>query len=197
MPAAVAPKTALSFGAGWIYASLAGQAFPSNTISGGVFTDVPNPAIWFLVGVTREGHEKTVDLSVSEVEAAEYLEPIANVTDGRTVTVSTDLMQIHVGNYRRAFNGGSIATSGSGATLLTTSNLPALGQETRIQLLWESSDSTERWTAASAFQRGSVSINRRKGADNASLPVEWTLEPDVNGDPFVQYFAGAVRGTQA
>ena len=197
MPSAIAPKTALSFGAGWIYAGASGVALPTNTVAGSVFTDVPNPALWFLIGVTREGHEKTIDLSVEPVEAAEYLEPIVNVTTGRTVTVATDMMQIHVGNYKRAFNGGTTATSGSGATLLTTYKLPQLGQEQRIQLLWESTDSTERWTAASVFQQGSVAINRRKGADNASLPVEWTLEPDANGDPFVQYFAGAIRGTLA
>lgn len=197
MPAAVAPKDALAFGAGWLYASAPGQAFPAHTVASSVFSVVPNPAIWFLLGVTREGHELTIDLSVDPVEAAEYLEPIQNVTTGRTVTIATDMMQMHVGNWLRAFNGGTATPSGSGATLLTSYRLPQLGQETRIQLLWESTDSTERWTAASAFQQGSVSISRRKGADNASLPVEWTLEPDTNGDPFLPHFAGAIRGRLA
>jgi hypothetical protein len=194
MPAAVAPKNALSFGAGWLYWSLGGIALPTNTVAGSVFTDVPNPANWGLLGVTRSGHEMTVDLSVDAVEAAEYLPPLTNVTTGRTVTVSCDMMQIHKTNFQLAFNGGTATPTGSGATLLTTVKLPTVGQERRVQLLWEATDSTERWSALSAFQTGSVTISRSKGADNASLPVEFTLEPDANGDEFVQYFAGAIRG---
>jgi hypothetical protein len=201
MPQAVAPKNALSFGAGWLYWGAAGVPWPTNggTVSGDKFTDVPNPANWFLIGVTREGHEMTVDLSVDGVEAAEYLPPILNVTTGRAVTVGCDMMQIHRANFMRAFNGGTVATSGvSGSgTLLTSYKLPTLGQEVRGQLLWEATDSTERWIAGSVFQTGSVSISRSKGADNASLPVTFTLEPDANGDEFVQYFAGPTRGLVA
>lgn len=194
IPAQVAPKNALSFGAGWLFWGAAGVGWPTNTVVGSVFTDTPNPANWFLIGVTREGHEMTVDLSVDQVEAAEYLEALANVTTGRTVTVSFDMMQIHKSNFQRTFNGGSVTTSGATTTLLTTYKLPAVGAETRGQLLWEASDSTERWVAGQVFQTGSVAISRSKGADNASLPVEFTFEPDANGDPFVQYFAGATRG---
>lgn len=196
MPAAVAPKGALAFGAGWLYWSLAGVAIPANTVVGSVFTDTINTAggNWNLMGVTREGHEMTVDLNVDQVEAAEYLEPLLNVTTGRTCSVAFDMMQINKSSFQVALNGGSAVTSGSGTTLLTTYKLPATGSERRIQLLWESTDSTERWYAGVAFQTGSLSINRKKGADNASLPVEFTFEPDANGDPFVQYFAGATRG---
>ena len=199
MPSMVAPKNALSFGSGWLMAGDPGVAWPTGggTASGGVFTDVPNPALWFLIGVTREGHEMTVDLSTEGVEAAEYLPPLLTVTTGRTVTVACDMMQIHRANFRRAFNGGTITTAGSAGTLITTYKLPTIGGEQRMQLLWESTDSTERWIAGSVFQTGSVSISRRKGADNASLPVEFTLEPDANGDEFVQYFAGATRGLVA
>jgi hypothetical protein len=194
MPAAVAPKGALSFGAGWLYWSLQGGAMPLNTVVGSVFTDVPNPAVWGLIGVTREGHQLTVDLNVDQVESAEYLPPLLNVTTGRTCTVAFDMMQINKTNFQLAINGGSVVTSGATTTLLTTVKLPTVGAERRIQLLWESTDSTERWTAGAAFQTGSIAINRRKGADNASLPVEFTFEPDANGDEFIQYYAGPVRG---
>jgi hypothetical protein len=197
IPALVAPKTALSFGAGWLLFGEPGVAWPTNTVAGGVFTDVISTTDWKMIGVTREGHEKTIDLSVDPVEAAEYLEAITNVTTGRTVTVATDMMQIHRANFRRAFNGGTITTSGSAGTLLTTYKLPQIGAEIRGQLLWESTDGTERWAAAQVFQGGSVGISRRKGADNASLPVEFTLEPDANGDPFVHWFAGPTRGLAA
>lgn len=59
---------------------------------------------------------------------------------------------------------------------------------------WESTDGTERWVAEQAFQTGSLSIARRKGADNAGLTTEWTFEPNAAGDPFTWWTAGTIRG---
>jgi len=159
-----------------------------------VFTDTTWPVGWFLWGVTREGHEFNYELNTEDVEAAEYLDPIATVTTGRTVGMSFDVMQIHATNFKRVLNGGNIATSGSGATLRSEYTPPTMGQETRLMIGWESSDGTERMYAEQAFQTGSLSIARRKGADNAGLPVEFRLEPATDGQPFHHIFAGAVRG---
>ncbi|MFJ8690279.1 phage tail tube protein [Micromonospora wenchangensis] len=193
MPAAVAPKNALSFGAGWLYWAPLGTSVPACTVSGSVFTDTW-PVGWVLLGVTREGHEFNYELSTEDVEAAEYLDPIATVTTGRTAGMSFEMMQIHATNLKRALNGGTIATSGSGATLRSELTPPAMGQETRCMLGWESQDLTERLYAEQAFQTGSLSIARRKGADNAGLPTEWRFEPAADGNPYHHIFAGAVRG---
>jgi hypothetical protein len=193
MPALTVPKGALSFGAGYLLVSALGIGAPANTVAGSVFTDTW-PAGWNLWGVTREGHTLNVDIDTDQVEAAEYLDPLLTVTTGRTVTAEFEVMQVHLTNFKRAFNGGTLTTSGSGTTLLSTYTLPAIGGETRCQLGWEAVDGTERWWGMSAFQTGGVSIQRQKGADNASLPLTFTLEPDASGQPV--YFAGAgtVRG---
>lgn len=187
------PKGALSFGAGYLYIADLGISAPTNTVAGSVFTDTW-PAGWNLFGVTREGHTLNVGIDTDSVEAAEYLDPLLTVTTGRTLTVETELMQIHLTNFKRAFNGGTKSTSGSGATLLTTYTLPAIGAEVRQQIGWESVDNTERWWAMQAFQTGSVGIQRQKGADNASLPLTYTFEPDASSQPVYFAAAGTVRG---
>ncbi len=192
--ALVAPKNALSFGAGWMLGAPLGTTVPPCNVSGSVFTDTTWPAGWFLWGVTREGHEFNYELNTDDVEAAEYIDPIATVTTGRTVGMSFELMQIHATNFKRVLNGGTIATSGSGATLRSEYTPPTIGQETRLMIGWESSDGTERMYAEQAFQTGSLSVARRKGADNASLPTEWRFEPAADGFPFHYVTAGPTRG---
>lgn len=193
MPAMVVPKTPLAYGAGYLLYAALGVSLPANTVVGSVFTDAW-PAGWNLLGVTREGHELSIEIDTEDVESAEYLDPLAVVTTGRTVSVSFDLMVMHATNLKRMLNGGTLSTSGSGTTLLSTYTLPTINQEVRCQLGWESTDNTERYVAQQAFQTGSLTIARRKGADNASMPVEFRFEPDSSGQPISFFNAGAARG---
>jgi hypothetical protein len=193
MPAAIAPKNALSFGAGWLYWAPLGSSIPTNTVVGSVFTDTW-PVAWILLGVTREGHEFSYEIQTEDIEAAEYLDRISVVTTGRSAGMNFDLMQVHATNLKRALNGGTLGTSGSGTTLLSTFTPPQPGAEVRSMIGWESTDSTERIVLPQAFQTGSLTINRRKGADNASFPMEWAAEIDGSGNPFYYYSAGTVRG---
>lgn len=158
-----------------------------------MFTD-SWPAGWNALGITREGHVLNIEIEADAVEAAEYVDPLLNVVTGRTISAEMDLMQVSLTQFRRVFNGGTLSTSGSGATLLTTFTLPQIGQEVRCQLGWESTDGTERWWAMQVFNTGSVGINRQKGADNASLPVTFTMEPDGSSQPIYFASAGTVRG---
>ena len=194
MPAVVVPKGALSFGAGALfYSNLGAATAPTNTVAGSVFTDAM-AAGWNLLGVSREGHTLNVEYESDTVEAAEYLDPLLNVITSRNIGMEVDLMQIHMTNFKRVFNGGTLSTSGSGATLLSTYTLPKIGQEVRCQLAWEASDYTERWWGMQCFQVGEVSIQRRKGSDNASLPVTFNMEPDGSGEPIYFASAGTTRG---
>jgi hypothetical protein len=193
MPAVIVPKGALSFGAGYLYVSDLGIAAPTNTVAGSVFTDTWAVG-WNLWGVTREGHTLNIEIDSEPVEAAEYLDPLLNVTTGRTITAEFEIMQVHLTNFRRAFNGGAKTPTGAGATLMTTYTLPAIGGEVRQQIGWESVDGTERWWGMQAFQTGSVAIQRQRGADNASLPLTFTLEPDASSQPVYFASAGVTRG---
>jgi hypothetical protein len=103
-------------------------------------------------------------------------------------------MRINLTNFKRIFNGGVKTTSGAGTTLRTSYTLPTPGSEVRCQIGWESVDGTERWWAMQAFQTGSVGIQRKKGAANATLPVKFTFEPDGSGQPVYIDAAGTTRG---
>jgi len=191
--AASAPKNALAFGAGRLYYSSLGTGLPSSTVVGSVFTDTTWTG-WSLLGVTKEGHEFSYDIDTDTVSAAEYLDPLITVTTGRTVGMTFELMQVHATNLKRALNGGTLSTSGSGTTLLSTYTPPTIGTEVRCQIGWQAEADDERIIALQAFQIGSLSIARRKGADNATLPLQFRFEPDTNGTPFTYYSAGTTRG---
>ena len=192
MPAATVPKNALSLGAGYLYYAALGVSIPAYTVVGSVFTDVWTG--WSLLGVTREGHELTYEVNTEGIESAEYLDPLLYVTTSRTSTIAFDMMQVHATNFKRALNGGTLSATGAGTTLRTTLKPPQIGQEVRCQIGWEATDNTERLLGQQCFQVGSISIQRRKGADNASLPVEFRFEPDANGDPWIYDTAGVLRG---
>ncbi|GAA0528816.1 hypothetical protein GCM10010172_06780 [Paractinoplanes ferrugineus] len=152
------------------------------------------PVGWNQWGVTKEGHTLNVDIDMDQVEAAEYVDALLNLVTGRTITVEFEPMRINLTNFKRIFNGGTKSTSGSGSTLRTSYTLPQPGQEVRAQIGWESVDGTERWWAMQAFQTGSVGIQRQKGANNATLPVKFTFEPDAAGQPVYFDGAGTTRG---
>jgi hypothetical protein len=192
IPAVTVPKNALSFGAGYLYWSLQGVSV-TNTVVGSVFTDTW-AAGWNLLGITTEGHTLNVEFDSDSVEAAEYIDPLLNVITGRTISMEAEFMQIHLTNFKRMFNGGTLSTSGSGTTLLSTYTLPSIGTELRCQLGWEAVANDERWWATACFNTGSVAIQRKKGADNATLPVTFNMEPDASGQPIYFATAGTLRG---
>lgn len=192
MPAATVPKNALSLGAGYLYYALTGTGEPGWTVAGSVFTDAWTG--WSLLGITREGHEFSYEIETDTIEAAEYLDPLLYVTTGRAASMSFELMQVHATNFRRALNGGTLSTSGSGTTLRSTYRPPAIGAEIRCMIGWEGTANDERLIIEQAFQVGNVSISRRRGADNASIPCEFRAEVAASGDPFRYETAGTLRG---
>lgn len=192
MPAATVPKNALALGAGYLYYQAFGGSEPGWTVTGSVFTDPWTG--WSLLGITKEGHEFSYEIETDSIEAAEYLDPLLYVTTGRTASISFELMQIHATNFRRALNGGTISTTGSGTTLRSTYRPPAIGAEIRCMIGWESTDNSERLIIEQAFQVGNITINRKKGADNATIPCEFRCEIAPSGDPFRYETAGTLRG---
>ena len=92
-----------------------------------------------------------------------------------------------------ALNGGNYTQSGAGATLLTTVTPPAIGAETRAMIGWESNDNTERLVLEQCFQARTITIDRRKGSNNAGATMEFHAELPSSGFPFQHFFAGAAR----
>jgi hypothetical protein len=195
MPAYTVPKTPTSLGAGYLLYGTFGSSLPTNTVVGSVFTDDWSAVSgWSLLGVTKTGTEFTYELTTDVVDSAEYFDPLATVTTGRTVSMKFELQLISATIIKRMLNGGTTTPTGSGATLLTSYTPAAPGAEQRCMIGWESQDNTERLVMEQAFQVGSLTISRQKGNDNATLPVEFRAEIPASGFPYRHYFAGVARG---
>lgn len=193
MPAATVPKTPLAIGAGYLYWAPLGTSLPANTVVGSVFTDAW-PGGWLLLGVTSAGSEFDYAVSTDVIDAAEYFDPLQIVTTARAATWKMSLQVITASNWKKALNGGSLTTSGAGTTLLSTYTPPQPGLEVRSMVGWEASDNTERLVMEQAFQAGSLNVMRKKGKDNAELPLEWKAELAASNFPFQYFTCGTARG---
>ena len=192
MPATIVPVDGLALGPGYLYYAPLGSALPTNTVEGGVFTDVW-PAAWIAVGITSEGHEFSYNAESEAVEVAEYLDPVAYASTGREIGFSFEMARITTSLLKLAMNGGTITTSGSGATQLNEYAPPEIGEETRVMIGWEATANNERLVGNQAFQNGEVTTARRKGADKATLPVEFRLERAGTEKPFRHWTTGAAK----
>lgn len=191
-PAIATPLLATDPGFLW-WAPL-GTAEPTHAVTGSVFSDALTSATgWIQLGATEEGHNFNFQTTFDTVTVAEILDPIKYVTTGRSGSVAFALSNFTMANVKRALNGGTVTTTGSGATTMSTYVPPKLGAEVRSLLLWESQDFTERLLCYQVINTGQVSIARRKGADNAALPIEFSLEVPAGGDPFKYITAGTAR----
>jgi hypothetical protein len=193
MPSAVVPTGPLALGPGYLYYAALASTLPANTVAGSVFTD-PWPGAWLLLGITDKGSEFDYELSTDKVEAAEYLDPMTVVPTGRKIGMTFSLLTINATNMKRAMNGGSIVTTGSGATALNSFTPPDLGQEVRAMIGWESQDNTERLIGYQCLQVGKLNVARHKGSDKAMLPLEFDFEKPAGSPPYGYWTAGTARG---
>jgi len=159
-------------------------------VVGSVFIDAW-PAIWIPIGVTKDGSETSTKPDTGNLEVAEYLYPVRVVMTGTETKVTIEIAEYTARNKAWTMNGGTLTTvSGAGSTLLTKLAPPTTGQEVRTMIGWESEDGTERAVYRQLLQTGDVKTAHKKGTDYATLPVEFTVEQPVSGDPFEEFFAG-------
>lgn len=172
MPARGVPS-ALALGPGYLYIGAIGTAEPADLVT--AWTVVS--AGWVALGYTDQGSEFDYQLNTSPVQVAEELDPISNAPDGRQSSVKFNLAQITATNLKYASNGGTIVTG----TGIVTFEPPDLGTEVRVMLGFESEDHTERWVFRQALQSGQLTIQRQKGANNATMSTEFMLEKPASG----------------
>lgn len=191
---AYAPTTTplLATDPGILFWTTLGSTMPTNTVSGGVFTDLW-PAEWIALGATVEGSTFNFQTSFDTITVAELLDPVKYVETGRSGSFAFALASITAANLKRALNGGTVTTTGAGDTMKAEYTPPRSGQSTRCMIGWESQDSTERLIAFQCVNTGQVSIRRGKGTANATLPIEYGLELPQSGLPFKYITAGAAR----
>lgn len=192
MPTFTVPKGALAKGPGTLFYANPGTSFPDNTVAAGLFS-VNSWTGWTQWGITKEGSEWSIEVNQDPIQAAEYLDDIDQVSTGRVLTVKFEIMNMTAALMVRALNRPVPATTGSGATLLTTVKMPQLGGEQYSMIGWQATDDTERIVGPNVLQIGSMTVNRKKGADVATMTLEFKLFPDATGEPYYHYFAGTGR----
>jgi hypothetical protein len=192
MPQTAVATPLLATDPGFLFWAPLGTAEPTHAVTASVFSDTW-AAAWIRLGATEEGHSFSWQTSFEPVTVAELLDPVRYVTTGRTGSLSFSLNDFHMNNVKRALNGGTITTTGATTTTMSTITPVAQGAEVRCMIGWESTDGTERLIAYQCINTGEVSITRRKGADNANLPMEFQLEAPTSGIPFKYLTAGAAR----
>jgi hypothetical protein len=193
-PSAVALPNVLT-DPGYLFIAPLASTLPTNTVAGSIFTDAW-PGAWLPFGATEKGSEFDYSIDVKPIEVAEFLDPVAQRTVGRSGSMAFNLASWTLSNYRRALNGGVAAltaTSGSGATALYTLNPPAPGSEVRAMIGWESLDNTVRLVLHQTIQGGEIKSAFRKAPDFAVIPCTFNMEVPSGGQPFTFWSAGASR----
>lgn len=194
-PSAVATPNILT-SPGYLFIAPLASTLPTNTVAGSVFTD-SWPAAWLPLGATEDGSVFSYASTVEPVEVAEFFDAIQYFTTKREGSISFNLANFALSNYRRAVNGGvaaMTATSGTGATSLFTLNPPALGSEVRAMIGWESLDNTVRIVCHQTIQGGEVQSAFKKAPSIAAVPCTYQLEVPSGGQPWTMWSAGVARG---
>jgi len=145
----------------------------------------PWPAAWVPLGYTEEGSEFSYELATEPIEVAEELDPLSTITTGRNITVGFASAEPTVENLKTALNGGTIIVDTAATPLFVTFEPPDLGTEIKVMIGFETEDAKSRWVWRQCTQTGSVTVQRRKGAAKATLPMSFAVEkPAAGGRPF-------------
>lgn len=173
MPRGTAANLAL--GPGYLYIADLGTTEVTDLVT--AWTSVS--ANWKALGYTDAGSTFNYQLQTNPVDVAEELDPVSIQSTGRTASVAFALSEITATNLMRATNATTSYITASGGNVIFEP--PDLGTEVRRMIGWEAEDHTERWVFRQCFQTGQAQIQRQKGASNATISMEYSLEKPTSG----------------
>jgi hypothetical protein len=188
--------TLIKAGPGKIYYAPLGTAVPTFTAAASKI--VGTWTSWIGVGATDEGLTYSESTDTEEIRVAESLYAVRTVTTGKTSTVSLALAQIDDLNWKVVSNGGTIVTSGTGATKINTFVPPLAGSENRVMLGFQSMDDDEVIIWYQVFNTGGFETARAGFADRHTLPAEFSVElpdPAVALVPYKRWVTGALAAS--
>lgn len=189
---AIASPQTLS-GPGYLYWAPGGSAEPTHASTASAFSDLISTP-WINLGPTAEGTTFGYNVTQEAIRVAEFFDPVKMVTTERSGTISANLASVTLSNLKKVLNGGTITTTGSGATSINKYTPPAPGSETRCMVMWESDDATVRLIGYQVINSAELSLAMAKAPAYATLNVSFNLEkPTAGGEPFAIITAGAAR----
>lgn len=151
--------------------------------SGNVFTlgstsnDVPGNAAWIPIGASKSGGEFDVTLTTADVTVEELYDPVKVVPTARKTGFKFEMAQINTTNWAIAVNNATSAWNGTpSATGVAFMDPPAVGSETRYQLLFCNNDQDFVLVLWQVLQIGSLAEKFQKGANYSTLLADWNAE---------------------
>ncbi len=149
---------------------------------------------WVQVGSTDAGITYTESVETSDIRVAESLYPIRTVTTSKSSRISGVLNEISDLNWKLVTNGGTLTTSGSGATKLVEFVPPLVGSEVRVMLAFVDNLDTEALVWPQVFNVGSLEYVRGSYETKAGLSFEFNAEIPATGyvTPYKRFTAGAL-----
>jgi hypothetical protein len=159
----------VQIGPGTLYVAAIGTAEPLSSSAA-----LPS-ATWFEVGYTEDGSRFSYEITSEMIEVEEELDPIRYETTGRQASVTFEMAETTRRNFALALNAGAGAPN-------TAQGLgpPALGQESRVQLVWTNDQTADADKARITFRRclqaGTLEIGRQKAPDKSLFAAEFRLE---------------------
>ena len=131
--------------------------------------------------VPNEAGLQNPDAEILLFEAQEQIADI-EIDDHIEEPVESPSAEFLAATLQTVLNGATVTASGTGATAIDKIEPLAFGAtETRVALLWEADDASERWVWRRCLQTGAMAINRQRGAAKATIPATFSLEPPANG----------------
>ena len=183
-------------GPGLIYYAPLGTAIPTLTAAASLISGTWTA--WLQVGATEDGLTFSTSTSTEDIRVAESQNVIRTVTTEKTSTVAFNMAYMSDLHWKLAENGGTIVTTGTGATKLNTYVPPLLGSEVRQMLGFVSLDNDEAFVWPQVFNGGGFETARAAIATKHGLPVTFNVElpdPGVLTTPYKRWVTGALAAS--
>lgn len=150
---------------------------------------------WSSVGYTDEGTTLTFGRESEAVEVAEETNPLKQIGTSTSVALQFAASGINELNMTRAFAGGVWSTvSGTGATSVRKYSPPQPAAQVRHMWAHIGADMDEIFLLYQGYQSGEITMQRKKGAQKASLSgfnvIGEVPDPAVSVDIWNYFYAG-------
>lgn len=144
------------------------------------------PSAWRVVGYTEQGSAFSTNLTNSEVDVEEEVDPILYVLSKRANTLALAMAETTRQNLALAVGDmtGAMATNNGAAF-----EPPIPGAERACMLVWDSAEdptdgTNRRWLFRQAKPGGTITIPRRKAPNKATIAVTFNLEKPSTAAPY-------------
>lgn len=172
-------STNVDIGPGWLWVAPIGTSEPADC-------STALPSAWRQVGYTETGNAFNSNITSSDIEVAEELEPIDVREIKRLTDVQFEMAEVTRANLAFALNSGANAANTSASF-----EPPALGASLYTMIVWETNatpDATNvRWLFRKCKQTSPIQIQHRKAPQKALIPVQFRVVKPNAAQPWIVF----------